>query len=88
MLIPSDASAAVLLRSEPVPESAIPVQGPNFENSLTVQQLLQSYERIGFQATSLSKAIDIVNKMVCVSTVIFVSPYQTHSSSAQMASIR
>ncbi|KAL5488312.1 DYS1 [Sanghuangporus weigelae] len=61
--VPSGASAAVLQHSEPVPETAISVEGPNFEGALNLQDLLSSYERIGFQATSLGRAIQIVNKM-------------------------
>ncbi|KAL5527127.1 hypothetical protein ACEPAG_5918 [Sanghuangporus baumii] len=61
--IPSGASAAILQHSESVPETAISVQGPNFEGALNLQGLLSSYERIGFQATSLGRAIQIVNKM-------------------------
>jgi len=60
---PKDAQAAVLVQSEPVPDSAVSVEGPNFDNSLDLQGLLDSYERIGFQATSLGRAIDIVNRM-------------------------
>lgn len=63
--IPSGASAAVLKASEPVPEAAIAVEGPNFDEPISLQQLLENYKRIGFQASSLAKAIDIVNKMVC-----------------------
>lgn len=62
--IPTDAAAAVLQRSEPLPDSAISVEGPDFERDLSLQQLLQSYERIGFQANSLGQAINIVNRMV------------------------
>ncbi|KAF8897504.1 DHS-like NAD/FAD-binding domain-containing protein [Infundibulicybe gibba] len=61
--IPTAASSAVLQRSEPVPEESISVQGPNFELPHTLKDFLQSYERIGFQAHSLGKAIDIVNRM-------------------------
>jgi deoxyhypusine synthase len=61
---PKGASAAVLKPSEPVPEEAVAVQGPNFDERLTLDSLLGSYERIGFQANSLGKAINIVNKMV------------------------
>jgi len=64
--IPSGASSAVLKPSDPVSEDAVSVQGPNFDNSLDLQQFISSYERIGFQANSLGKAIHIVNKMVCV----------------------
>ena len=62
--IPHGVSAAVLKHSEPVPDEAVAVQGPNFEEHPTLETLLESYERIGFQANSLGKAINIVNKMV------------------------
>ena len=55
--IPADASAAVFRSSEPIPTDSVSVQGPNFEKSLSLLG-------IGFQANSLGKAIDIVNKMV------------------------
>ncbi|GLB33775.1 putative deoxyhypusine synthase [Lyophyllum shimeji] len=61
--VPAGASAAVLQPSEPISEDAVSVQGPNFENPLSLPQFLQTYQRIGFQATSLGRAIDIVNKM-------------------------
>ena len=47
-----------------MPEFALTVEGPNFDAPLTLDSLLASYQRIGFQANSLGKAIDIVNKMV------------------------
>lgn len=62
--VPIDAAAAVLKRSESIPSDSISVQGPNFDGHLSLQDLLDSYERIGFQATSLGKAIEIVNRMV------------------------
>ena len=62
--IPSSASAAVLKPSEPMPEFAVSVEGPNFDEPMTLEKLLDSYKRIGFQANSLGKAIDIVNRMV------------------------
>lgn len=61
---PLEASAAVLKPSEAVPESSISVQGPQFDKSYNLQDFLASYQRIGFQATSLSKAIEIVDQMV------------------------
>ena len=63
-LIPQGASAAILKQSEPVSDEAVAVQGPNFDERQTLETLLDSYERIGFQANSLGKAINIVNKMV------------------------
>ncbi|KAK1224384.1 Deoxyhypusine synthase [Marasmius sp. AFHP31] len=61
--VPDTASAAILLRSEPVPDSYVSVKGPDFDKPLSLQEFLQSYERIGFQANSLGKAIDVVNRM-------------------------
>ncbi|KAJ8583764.1 Deoxyhypusine synthase [Rhizopogon salebrosus TDB-379] len=61
--VPAEASAAVLQPSEPVSDSAISVQGPDFEKKPSLQELLKSYERIGFQASSLGRAIEIVNRM-------------------------
>jgi deoxyhypusine synthase len=68
--IPDAAAAAVLQPSDPIPDDAVSVQGPDFERSLTLDQFLGSYERIGFQANSLGKAISIVNKMVCCDYVL------------------
>lgn len=62
--IPLGASAAILRPSDPIPEGAVPVIGPNFEQSPNLTDLLGSYERIGFQATSLGRAMQIVEKMV------------------------
>ncbi len=64
MTIPSNAVAAVLGHSEPIPGNAVSVEGPNFDHPQTLESFLQSYERIGFQANSLGKAINIVNRMV------------------------
>ncbi|KAI5122161.1 hypothetical protein M0805_007060 [Coniferiporia weirii] len=61
--VPSGASAAVLQSSQPVPDDAVSVEGPNFDKDLSLQDLLGSYERIGFQATSFGRAIHIVDKM-------------------------
>ena len=77
--VPFGASAAVLKPSEPMPDFAIPVEGPNFDEPMGLDKLLDSYKRIGFQANHLGTAIDIVNKMVCSITSItllksFISP--------------
>jgi hypothetical protein len=62
--VPTGASSAILKPSDPVSEGAVSVQGPNFDNPLDLQQFISSYERIGFQANSLGRAIHITNKMV------------------------
>ncbi|KAH7107968.1 Deoxyhypusine synthase [Auriculariales sp. MPI-PUGE-AT-0066] len=61
--VPLTAAAAVLKQSEPLPADAQTVIGPDFEQAPDLQTLLRSYERIGFQATSFGRAIEIVNKM-------------------------
>lgn len=58
----------ILLNSQPISseEFKIKVKGPNFEDPqsrLNIQGLMNSYESIGFQATSLSQSIEIINKM-------------------------
>ena len=60
------AQAAVFVQSEnPAAMGATKVQGPDFGLPVELQQLLDSYATIGFQATALSRAIGIVEKMVC-----------------------
>ena len=75
--VPAGASSAVLKPSDPLSNDAVSVQGPNFDNPLDLQQFISSYERIGFQANSLGKAIHIVNKMVCTPQYINVL-FRTH----------
>ena len=56
------ATASVLLRSTPILENSITVVGPaDFNQQLSLHELLENYSRIGF---SVGKAIEIVNKMV------------------------
>ncbi|GES85419.1 deoxyhypusine synthase [Rhizophagus clarus] len=57
------ATASVLLRSTPVPENSVTVKGPDFNQQLSLHELLESYSRIGFQAFSVGKAIELINKM-------------------------
>ncbi|MFT4283039.1 MAG: deoxyhypusine synthase [Candidatus Woesearchaeota archaeon] len=40
------------------------VQGPNLEKDLSLQEFLESFETIGFQATNLGRAINVVNEMI------------------------
>lgn len=64
MSVPTSAQASVLKESDPIPTDAVSVKGPDFENRLELDGFFRSYERIGFQATSFGRAIDIVEKMV------------------------
>jgi hypothetical protein len=65
---PSGATDAVLKPSEPVPEDACEVQGIDFNQytsrSITVEELVDGYASMGFQATSVGEAVRIINDMV------------------------
>lgn len=56
------AKAAVFVQSEAYEGTRI--KGPDFNERHTLEQLLQSYEKIGFQANGLSRAIELIDKMV------------------------
>lgn len=58
------AHSSVLQASAPIPDSQVPVSGPNFDRPHSLDELLSAYATIGFQASSLGKAVDIVNEMV------------------------
>ncbi|KAL5397003.1 Deoxyhypusine synthase [Paraphaeosphaeria minitans] len=64
---PSNATDAVLKPSEPVPADTKQVQGIEFndyaDRSITVEQLMGGYARMGFQATAIGEAVRIVNDM-------------------------
>lgn len=64
---PNGATEAVLKPSDPVPEGAIPVKGldpSNFEDApITVAQLVENMSSMGFQATSIGQAAQIVEQM-------------------------
>ena len=55
--------AAVFVASQPVPEDAVKVKGPDFNSPQTRDSLLGSFATTGFQATELSRAIEIVQQM-------------------------
>jgi deoxyhypusine synthase len=63
---PSAATDAVLVLSEAVPAGAIKVNGVDFDQhdkDITVVELVKSMATMGFQATAISDAVRIVNKM-------------------------
>lgn len=66
--VPSGAAAAVLKPSDPVSEEAKPVKGIDFndyaQRSITIEELVSGMENMGFQATSVGKAVRIINDMV------------------------
>ncbi len=60
----SNAHASVLTPSEALPTNAVHIRGPDLSRPIDLQDLLRSYETIGFQATGIAKAIQIVDEMV------------------------
>ncbi|KAK9474366.1 Deoxyhypusine synthase [Dipodascopsis tothii] len=63
--LPSLASDAVLKASEPVPESAVEVSGIDFNASkdISVKSLVQGMRNMGFQATAVGTACEIIDEM-------------------------
>ena len=66
---PSGATEAVLKPSDPIPEGTIPVKGLDFDKftgrNITVAELVEGMTHMGFQASSIGQAVEIVNGMVC-----------------------
>ncbi|WVO14807.1 deoxyhypusine synthase [Cryptococcus depauperatus] len=58
-----DAHSNVLTPSQELPENAVDVKGPDFSKPIDLDALLKGYETIGFQATGLARAIQIVEEM-------------------------
>lgn len=57
------AHSAIFVPSVPIPDNAVPVKGPDFTSHHDLLTLLDGYGSIGFQATSLKQAIDVINEM-------------------------
>ena len=62
----NNAHASVLFPSEALPSDAIHIRGPDLSQPTSLEDLLRSYEKIGFQATGLARAIQVVEEMVCL----------------------
>lgn len=64
---PAKAVDAVLVQSAPMPEGSVKVKGIDFNDyagrPITVDELVRNMTNMGFQASSLGKAIEIVDKM-------------------------
>lgn len=61
---PAEATASLFVASTPVPDHFKPIRGPDFEEEQDVHSLLTAFGSIGFQATGMHKAVDIIEKMV------------------------
>lgn len=86
--LPDNAASTILKPSDPVPEWMVPVEGPNFDEPMSLNKFLRSYERIGFQANSLGKAIEVVDRMVSKTYTRCHVYDRITLLSAQMASVR
>lgn len=67
---PADATASLFVASEPVPDHFESVKGPDFEQEQTIDGLLSAFGSIGFQATGMAKAVEILEKMVSCDRVL------------------
>ena len=63
---PDAAQNAVFVQSAEISQHATRVQGPDFNFPIELDSLLQSYATTGFQASALSRAMSIIDKMVCL----------------------
>jgi deoxyhypusine synthase len=65
---PEEATNAVLVPSDELPEGAQKVEEIDFNafkgRPITVDDIMQSMSNMGFQASSLGDAVKIINKMV------------------------
>jgi len=78
---PAAATAAVLVQSEAMPNTAQRVEELDFNKlrgrPITVDDLFQGMKHMGFQATSMGEAVRIINEMVS-STDAAVVPGPLH----------
>ncbi|KZP01475.1 Deoxyhypusine synthase [Calocera viscosa TUFC12733] len=58
------ASEAVFKRSVNVDGELPEVHGPDFDKPVSLDDLLHSFATTGFQATGISRAIDVINRMI------------------------
>jgi deoxyhypusine synthase len=70
---PSEATDAVLVPSDPVPEDARQVKGIDWaalpdEQRAILADFVHNLSGQGFQSSSIGEAIDIINDMVCSRT--------------------
>ena len=65
---PAKATDAVLVASDPVPEDAQPVHGIEFDRykdaDVSAAELVANMSSMGFQASSIGDAVEIINRMV------------------------
>ena len=60
-----------LLRDSEEP-SGVKIKGYDFDDGVNLDKIVKSFSSTGFQASHLSRAIDIVNKMISEKAFIFL----------------
>ena len=78
------AKKSILKESESVEGKVI--EGYDFNNGVNYEKIIDSFSTMGFQASHLSKAIDIVNEMIQVNSKIFLG-YTSNMVSSGMREI-
>ena len=67
---PSGAAQAVLKPSDPPPEGATEVKGIDFDHhadkNISVADMVEAMEHMGFQASSVGQAARVIDDMVCL----------------------
>lgn len=71
---PSQATDSLFVTSAPVPDHFQPIRGPNFEQVQDVNNLIDSFATIGFQASGVHKAVQIIEKMVSLPRTSLLTP--------------
>lgn len=61
---PAEATASLFVPSAPVPDSYEQVRGPDFDQPQDVESLISAFGRVGFQASGVNKAVEIIEQMV------------------------
>lgn len=54
----------IFQKSDELEGPKVEIRGLDFNSSVNLSQLLESYHSTGYQATNLSISMDIINKMV------------------------
>ena len=57
------AKSSVFMKSSPIESSKI-ISGYDFNEGINYSKIFSSYSSMGFQASNLSKAIEIINNMI------------------------
>eukprot|EP00890_Picochlorum_soloecismus_P006772 jgi/Picsp_1/91/NSC_00091-R1_deoxyhypusine synthase len=61
---PEIAAQAVLVKSEELPSGSVQIRGHDFNHGSSIDDVMESFSRTGLQATSLGRAVDVVNSML------------------------